>query len=126
MIKTIHTKNAPEAIGPYSQAIVANGFVFCSGQIGLDSKTGELVEGIENQTRRVMDNLIAVLGGAGIDLSFVVKTTIYLKNISDFPLMNSIYAQYFNTHKPSRATVEVANLPKGALIEVDAIALVRK
>ena len=123
MIKTIHTKNAPEAIGPYSQAIEANGLVFCSGQIGLDPKTGELVQSIESQTRRVMDNLVGVLSAAGTDLSFVVKTTIYLKNISDFPVVNSIYAEYFNTHKPSRATVAVADLPKGALIEIDAIAV---
>lgn len=123
MIKTVHTKNAPEAIGPYSQAIEANGLVFCSGQIGLDPKTGELVQSIESQTRRVMDNLVGVLNAAGTDLSFVVKTTIYLKNISDFPVVNSIYAQYFNTHKPSRATVAVADLPKGALIEIDAIAV---
>ncbi len=123
MIKTIHTKNAPEAIGPYSQAIEANGLVFCSGQIGLDPKTGELVQSIESQTRRVMDNLVGVLNAAGTDLSFVVKTTIYLKNISDFPVVNSIYAQYFSTHKPSRATVGVLDLPKGALIEIDAIAV---
>lgn len=126
MIKTIQTKKAPGAIGPYSQAIVANGFVFCSGQIGLDPKTGEIVEGIENQTRRVMDNLVGVLSAAGTDLSHVVKTTIYLKNISDFPLVNSIYAQYFNTHKPSRATIGVANLPKGAFIEIEAIAVKKK
>jgi len=124
MIKAIHTKKAPGAIGPYSQAVVANGFVFCSGQIGLDPKTGELVEGIENQTRRVMDNLAVVLSAAGTDLAFVVKTTIYLKNISDFPAVNGIYGEYFTIHKPSRATVGVGDLPKGALIEIDAIATV--
>lgn len=122
MIKVINTKNAPEAIGPYSQAVVANGLVFCSGQIGLDPNTGELVTGIENQTRRVMDNLIGVLNAAGTDLSRVVKTTIYLKNISDFPIVNPIYGEYFTTHKPGRATVGVADLPKGALIEIEAIA----
>lgn len=126
MIKTIHTKHAPEAIGPYSQAIVANGFVFCSGQIGLNPSTGELAGGIEIQTRQVMDNLTSVLKGAGTDLSFVVKTTIYLKNVSDFPTVNSIYGQYFSDHKPARATVEASNLPKGALIEVDAIAVLVK
>ncbi|MBU4015983.1 RidA family protein [Patescibacteria group bacterium] len=123
-MKAIHTKKAPGAIGPYSQAVVANGFVFCSGQIGLDPKTGELVEGIENQTRRVMDNLAVVLSAAGTDLAFVVKTTIYLKNISDFPAVNGIYGEYFTIHKPSRATVGVGDLPKGALIEIDAIATV--
>jgi 2-iminobutanoate/2-iminopropanoate deaminase len=125
MIKIIETKKAPGAIGPYSQAIEANGLVFCSGQIGLDPKTGELVQSIETQTRRVMDNLSAVLSAAGTDLSHVVKTTIYLKNISDFPVVNSIYAEYFNIHKPSRATVGVADLPKGALIEIDAIAVLK-
>lgn len=125
MIKTVHTKKAPEAIGPYSQAIVANGLVFCSGQIGLDPKTGQLVEGIEKQTRRVMDNLSAVLRAAGADLPHVVKTTIYLKNVADFPTVNSIYGEYFTSHKPARATVEVSNLPKGALIEIEAIAAKR-
>ncbi|MBU3978947.1 RidA family protein [Patescibacteria group bacterium] len=125
-MKAIHTKKAPGAIGPYSQAVVANGFVFCSGQIGLDPKTGEMVEGIEKQTRRVMDNLVGVLSAAGTDLAFVVKTTIYLKNISDFPVVNGIYGEYFTIHKPSRATVGVGDLPKGALIEIDAIAVVKK
>lgn len=122
MIKVINTKKAPEAIGSYSQAVEANGFVFCSGQIGLDPKSGQLVEGIEKQTRRVMDNLSGVLSAAGADLSKVVKTTIYLKNIADFPIVNSIYGEYFSKHKPARATVEVSNLPKGALIEIEAIA----
>lgn len=122
MIKTIQTKKAPEAIGPYSQAIIANGFVFCSGQIGLDPATDGLVEGIEKQTRRVMDNLAGVLSSAGTDFAHVVKTTIYLKNISDFLAVNRIYGEYFTVHKPARATVRVADLPKGALIEIDAIA----
>lgn len=123
MIRTIQTKKAPEAIGPYSQAIEVNGFVFCSGQIGLNPATGELVGGIEIQTRQVIENLRGVLSAAGSDLSFVVKTTIYLKNIADFSTVNSIYGEYFSTHKPARATVEASNLPKGALIEIDAVAV---
>ncbi len=122
-MKYINTKNAPAAIGPYSQAIIAEYFVFCSGQIGIDSKTGELVNGIENQTKQVLKNLEAVLKAAGSDLASVVKTTVFLKNISDFPKMNEVYASFFGNHKPSRATVEVSNLPKNALIEIDAIAL---
>lgn len=122
-MKSIDTKKAPEAIGPYSQAIVANGFVFCSGQIGLDPKTGELIEGIENQTRQVLNNLKEVLKASGSGLDKVVKTTIYLVNIADFTVVNVIYGEYFEVHKPARATVEVSGLPKGALIEIDAIAV---
>jgi len=123
MIKTVNTKKAPVAKGPYSQAIEANGLVFCSGQIGLDPKTGQLVEGVEKQTGRVLDNLKEVLKAAHSDLDFVVKTTIYIKDISDFGKVNSIYEEYFSAHKPARVTVEVSRLPLGALIEIDAIAV---
>ena len=123
MIKTINTKKAPGAVGPYSQAIEANGFIFCSGQIGLDPETGNLVNSLEVQTKRVLNNLKAVLEEADSGMDFIVKTTIYLKNISDFQVVNSIYAEFFPIHKPARATVEVSNLPKGALIEIDAIAV---
>ncbi len=123
MIKAIHTNKAPAAIYPYSQAMVANGFIFCSGQIGLNPKNGNLVVGLENQTRQVINNLKEVLKASDSDLDFVVKTTIYLKNISDFMSVNSIYGEYFSTHKPARSTFEVAALPKGALIEIDAIAI---
>lgn len=123
MIKTINTKKAPAAVGPYSQAIEASGFIFCSGQIGLDPKTGNLIGNLEVQTRQVLNNLKEVLKAAGSDLDFVVKTTIYLKNISDFPAVNSIYGEFFKDHKPARATVEVSNIPKGALIEIEAIAV---
>lgn len=123
MLKPINTTNAPAAIGPYSQAIVANGFVFCSGQLGLDPQTGNLVEGIEKQTHQVIKNLEAVLKEAGSELNQVVKTTILLKNIADFPKVNEIYGSYFSDHKPARATYEVANLPKDGLIEIEAIAV---
>lgn len=123
MIKQVNTKKAPPAIGPYSQAIEINGFVFCSGQIGIDPKSGNLLSSLEVQTRQVLNNLSEVLKASGSDLDLVVKTTIYLKNISDFAVVNSIYGEYFSIHKPARATVEVSNLPKDALIEIDAIAV---
>jgi len=121
-LKVIKTKGAPEAIGPYSQAIIAGGLVFCSGQIGLEPKTGKLVEGgIVDQTERAILNLKAVLEAAGSSLGNVVKTTVFLKNIADFQPMNEIYANYF-LGKPARATVEVSNLPKDALVEIECIA----
>lgn len=121
-MKYIQTNNAPAAIGPYSQAIVANDFIYCSGQIGLDSQ-GVLVEGLEKQVNQVMSNIKAVLHEAGSDLEHVVKTTIYVKNISDFARVNEIYGRYFSMHKPTRATIEVSNLPKGALVEIEAVAV---
>lgn len=121
-MKTIVTEKAPKAIGPYSQAIVTGDFIFCSGQIGIDPVSGNLVEGIEKQTRQVLENLQQVLLAAGSGLEGVVKTTVYIKNIGDFPTMNEIYATYFQEHKPARATVEVSNLPKAALIEIEAVA----
>lgn len=120
----IETKKAPAAIGPYSQAIVINKLVFCSGQIGLDPKTGQLKEGIKNQTKQTLENIEQVLKAAGTNLKKVIKTTIYLVNISDFATVNQIYASYFKNHKPARATVEVSRLPKEALIEIEAIAVV--
>ena len=124
MIKKVQTTKAPSAIGPYSQAIVSGNLVFCSGQIGLDPETGNLVDGIENQTKQVMENIKAVLSAADSDLNHVVKTTIFIKNISDFATVNQIYGDYFSDHKPARSTVEVSNLPKGALIEVEVIAII--
>lgn len=121
-MKHINTEKAPKAIGPYSQGIEANGFVFCSGQIGKDPKTNELKKGIEEQTKQVIENLSVVLKAAGVDLENVVKTTIYLKDVNYFATVNEIYAKYF-TQKPARATVEVSNLPQGALIEIEAVAL---
>jgi 2-iminobutanoate/2-iminopropanoate deaminase len=120
-MKTINTNKAPKAIGPYSQAVVAGDFVFCSGQIGINPKTGVLVEGIEEQTTQVLENLKNVIEAAGASLKNVVKTTIYLKNLVDFEKVNKIYQDFFGEHQPARSTIEVSSLPKGALIEIEAI-----
>ena len=120
----IKTDNAPKAIGPYSQAVEANGFVFVSGQIPLDPKTGNIVTGdIREQTKRVMDNAQAILAAAGCIMSTVVKSTIYLKNIGDFADVNEIYGGYFPTDPPARATVEVSRLPKDVAVEMDFVAV---
>jgi len=123
MINFISTNDAPTAVGPYSQALEFNGFVFCAGQIGTDPKTGSLVDGIEKQTRQVLNNLQAVVKASGSDFNHVLKTTIYLLNMADYVLVNQIYGEYFKDHKPTRATVEVSKLPKDCLIEIDAIAV---
>ncbi len=124
MKRTVSTPNAPSAIGPYSQAVVAGDFVFCSGQIPLDPATGVLVEGdIAVQTRRVLENLRAVLEAAGSGLGRVVKTTVFLADLADFQEMNAVYAEYFGEDPPARAAVQVAALPKGARIEIEAVAL---
>jgi 2-iminobutanoate/2-iminopropanoate deaminase len=123
----VSTKNAPEAIGPYSQAVAIPELIYTSGQIPLDPATGQLVEGgIREQTKRVLQNLEAVLAAAKSDLEHVVKTTVYLKSMSDFAAMNEIYAAYFareGCDPPARSTVEVARLPKDALLEIEVIAL---
>ena len=123
-MKEISTKNAPAAIGPYSQAIEANGFVYVSGQIPLDPQTGDLVEDkIETQTRRVLDNLKAILEAAETSLAQVVKVEVFLNDINDFAVVNDIYAEYFTSDpKPARQAVEVANLPKFVKIEISCIA----
>ena len=122
----ISTKNAPAAIGPYSQAVRIGDFIYTSGQVALDPTTGALVEGgIEAQTTRVLENLKAVLEAAELGLENVVKTTVFLKNMGDFAAMNAIYAQYFSPDgvvPPARSTVEVARLPKDALVEIEVIA----
>jgi 2-iminobutanoate/2-iminopropanoate deaminase len=125
MIKVITTDKAPTAVGPYSQALAVNGFVFCSGQIGIDPKTNKLVDGIEKQTRQVMDNLREVISAGGSDFNHVVKTTIYLSDMNNYGLVNQIYGEYFTDNKPARATVEVSRLPKDCLIEIEAIAIVK-
>ncbi len=123
MKKIISTDRAPKAIGPYSQAVISNGLAFLSGQIPLDPATGAIVEGdISWQTRRVLENLKAVLEAAGSSLEGVVKTTVYLKDMSQFAHMNEVYATYFTTNPPARATVEAARLPKDVLVEIDCIA----
>ena len=123
MKKIVATKEAPQAIGPYSQAIKAGGFVFVSGQIPLVPATGEMVQGgIEMQTEQVLKNLAAILKAAGSSLDAVVKTTVYITNIADFAKVNEVYAKFFVKDCPARVCVEVSNLPKGALIEIDVIA----
>ncbi len=122
--RAVDTQKAPRAIGPYSQAIMAGGWVFAAGQIPIDPNTGEIVEGtIEEQTKRVLENLKAVLEAAGTDLSHVVKTTVFLKSMTDFGSFNEVYASFFSEPYPARATVEVSGLPKGALLEIEAIAI---
>ena len=123
MIKIISTKNAPTVVGPYSQALEVNGFIFCSGQIGIDSKTGKVDPTIEGQTRQTLNNLQAVVKTSGSDFDHVVKITIYLTNMADYAKVNEIYAGYFTKNKPARATVAVASLPREVLIEIDAIAV---
>lgn len=120
----VSTPDAPRAIGPYSQATRAGGFLFTAGQVGFDPATGELVDGgIGEQTAQVIDNLGAILGAAGVGLSSVVKTTVYLVDMVDFAAMNEIYARAFGDHRPARSTVAVAALPRGAQVEIDAVAV---
>ena len=125
MKKIISTLKAPQAIGPYSQAVVLPGqeLVFVSGQLGLDPVSGEFVKGgVSEQTKQVLKNVKAVLKAAGSDLEHVVKTTVYLKNMNDFAEMNKVYASFFSDEPPARAAVEVARLPKDALVEIEVIA----
>jgi 2-iminobutanoate/2-iminopropanoate deaminase len=122
--KIVSTEKAPKAIGPYSQAIRTENLVFTAGQVGLDPSTMELVEGgIEAQTRQVLTNLKYVLERADSGLNFIVKTTVFLQDMSDFAKMNSVYAEFFPAHPPARSTVQVAGLPKGALVEIECVAL---
>jgi len=124
MRDVITTKEAPQAIGPYSQAIRANGFVFTSGLIPIDPVTQQLITGdVAAQTDRVLKNLSAILTAAGSGLDRVVRTTVFLKNMSDFADMNQVYGRYFTSNPPARSTVEVARLPKDVLVEIDVIAL---
>jgi 2-iminobutanoate/2-iminopropanoate deaminase len=122
----VATGNAPQAIGPYSQAVKNNGLVFCSGQIPLDPATGQVVAGgIAEQTARVLDNLKGVLEAAGAGLDSVVKTTVFVKDLAEFGAMNEVYGKYFGTGAPARSTVEVARLPKDVKVEIEAIAFVK-
>jgi len=122
-LRTVHTDHAPAAIGPYSQAVVTDGWVFCSGQIPIDPATGDLLEGdIQAQTDRVLENLRAVLEAAGSSLSAVVKTTVFLADMDDFQAMNEVYARHFGDHRPARAAVEAAALPKRVTVEIECVA----
>ena len=124
MRDVITTKEAPQAIGPYSQAIRANGFVFTSGLIPIDPVTQQVITGdVAAQTERVLQNLFAILTAAGSGLDRVVRTTVFLKNMSDFAVMNEVYGRYFTSNPPARSTVEVARLPKDVLLEIDVVAL---
>lgn len=123
MKEVVLTARGPKPIGPYSQAIKANGLVFVSGQIALDPQSGEFVgTDVRQQTERVLENLKAILEAAGTSLTHVVKTTVFLNDMNDFPAMNEAYAKYFSTTPPARSTVQAARLPKDALVEIDVIA----
>jgi 2-iminobutanoate/2-iminopropanoate deaminase len=123
MKQQISTASAPGAIGPYSQAIQSGDFVFCSGQIGIDPTSGRLVEGgVEHETRRALENLREVLGAAGLRFSDIVKTTIYVVDLGDFDLVNRIYGEHLSPPYPARSTVQAAALPRGARVEIEAIA----
>jgi len=123
-METIHSDDAPKAIGPYSQAVKAGNVIYTSGQVSLDPKSGQLVTGdFAAQARRVFDNLAAVLRAGGADFRNVAKANVYLANLADFDTLNAIYAEYFGDHKPARTTVQVAGLPKKAALEIDLIAV---
>ena len=126
-MRVISTPNAPAAIGPYAQAVESGGLVYCSGQIPLDPATGQLVAGdVGSQARQVLANLTAVLAAAGCDLSDVVKTTIFMTDLDEFATVNDIYAAAFETHEPARATIGVKDLPRGARVEIECIARMRR
>lgn len=123
--KVIYTHKAPKAIGPYSQAIRTEAMIYTAGQTGLEPSTGELIAGgVEEQTRQVLNNIRNVLEAAGSSLEQVVKTTVFLQNMNDFAKMNAIYAEYFGENPPARSTIAVAALPKGGLVEIEAVALI--
>ena len=125
-LKTIKTDKAPSAIGPYSQGVIANGFLFTAGQIALDPSTGQIIEGdVKAQTERVLKNLTEVLGAAGASWKDVVKTTVFLHDMNDFPAVNETYARLIGDARPARSTVQVSGLPRGVLVEIDAIAAVK-
>ncbi len=124
-LQQVQTDDAPQAIGPYSQAIVVDGMVYTAGQIALDPRTKEIVSGgIAEQTERVMQNLRAILEKAGASLGSVVKTTVFLSDMADFSAMNDVYARHFGSHRPARSTVQAAGLPRNVMVEIEAIARV--
>jgi 2-iminobutanoate/2-iminopropanoate deaminase len=122
-LESIASAAAPKAIGPYSPAVAANRTLYCSGQLGLDPTSGELEQGVDAQAERAITNLMAILAAAKLDLSDVVKTTIFLTNMADFAVVNAVYASHFEAPYPARSTVQVAALPKGGLVEIEAIAV---
>ncbi len=125
--RSISTEKAPKAIGPYSQAIQFGNFLYTSGQLGLDPTTGKLADGgVEAETRQALENLTGILKSAGCGIESVLKTTVFLRDINDFSLMNTIYAEYFKDVPPARSTVQVAALPMGAAVEIEAVALIRQ
>ena len=125
-VRIVHTDKAPAAIGPYSQGIVAGNFLFTAGQIALDPATGQIVQGdVTAQTERVLTNLTAVLESAGTSWADVVKTTVYLQDMADFPRVNEVYGRMIGDARPARSTVQVSGLPRGVLVEIDAVAMVR-
>jgi 2-iminobutanoate/2-iminopropanoate deaminase len=124
MKRIVQTENAPQAIGPYSQAVEANGFLFISGQLGIDPSSGNLAEGVEAQTQRSMQNLGHILKAAGIDYRNIVRTGIFLRDMDDFQAVNSVYATFFEDGFPARATVGVGGLPKDAAVEIEAVAVI--
>lgn len=122
-MRFLHTDSAPKAIGPYSQAVAVDGWLYTSGQVAIDPATGELVQGgFEDQARRVFDNLREVLASSGCTFADVVKATVYVADMADFPKLNAIYAETMGDHRPARSTVQVAALPKGGLVEIDLVA----
>ena len=121
-LKMITAENAPEALGPYSHAVVAGGFAFVSGQIPIDPKTNTIVEGIEAQTRQSLENCVAILKSCGATVKDVVKAGIFISDMNNFGAINEVYGEYFNEHKPARACVEVARLPKDVMVEIEMIA----
>ena len=124
--RIVHTDKAPAAIGPYSQAVVANGFLFTAGQIALDPASGQVIDGdVVAQTERVLGNLKAVLEAGGATLDDVVKTTVFLSDMADFPRMNEVYARAFGKSRPARSTIQAAGLPRGVMVEIEAVAIVR-
>lgn len=125
MLDVVSTKKAPGAIGPYSQAIKISNMVYTSGQLGMDPETGEILKGdIKVETKRALDNLQSILEEAGTSLEKVVKTTVFVKDMNDFAMVNEVYGEYFSEHKPARSCVEVARLPKDGNVEIEAVALI--
>ena len=122
--RAVQTNQAPAAIGPYSQGVIANGFLFTAGQIALDPASGQIIDGgVEAQTERVLRNLLAILQQAGVTWRHVVKTTVFLQDMADFPKVNDIYARMLGDARPARSTVQVAGLPRGVLVEIEAVAV---